>query len=638
MNYRKEIDGLRAVAVMPVILFHAGFTYFSGGYVGVDVFFVISGYLITSILLRELDQGGFSILRFYERRARRILPALVFVMVSCIPFALAWMVPYQIKLLSQGFVAVTLFASNILFWKKTGYFSPDSENNPLLHTWSLAVEEQYYLFFPLYLLFVWRFGRNPVFYTIVIFSIISLLLSEWGWRYAPKANFYLAPFRAWELLAGSICAFLHFQREERASNLMSVIGLALIIFSIFYYDESTPFPSLYALAPVVGTAFIILFAQPGTWVANVLSLKFFVGVGLVSYSAYLWHQPIFAFARIRSQHEPTQWFMLGLSILTFVLAYITWRYVERPFRKRPFPALQSRAALFRVAGAVGAVFLALGVYGHVSGGLKSKFTTLPRYLTIESEFAKISNGWCFYSVDSLPDLDLGPNGLNCSVGSETAQKRGALIGDSFAGQFEPFWDIVGNELGIEIQSITTNWCYPSLTEGFTGIKPSRSFEQCLFNRQYIEQSLQDFDFLIVGAHWAHLLEKSKIDEVIEFIDFATEIGKPVIVMPSPELFDRSSFNNFIYRPSSSNELKNSHSEKTATRANQLLSEKATQSEKVLFLDRDTLFTAFGVPSAMLENGIPYSADGSHISVYGSKSAAKAFIELNSLANLRELIN
>ena len=374
MQYRREIDGLRAVAVIPVILFHAGFTIFSGGYVGVDIFFVISGYLITSIIISELEQGKFSILRFYERRARRILPALFFVLLFCIPFAWMWMLPAQVRDFSQSLVAVSVFASNILFWRESGYFAADSEEKPLLHTWSLAVEEQYYMLFPIFLILVWRFGRSPVFYSIIAISIISLLLSEWGWRNNPEANFYLAPTRVWELLAGSISAFLQFGKTQKSNNAFSVLGLALIVFAIFFYDESTPFPSAYALAPVLGTALIIMYGARETWVARLLSLKGFVGIGLISYSAYLWHQPLFAFARIRSLYAPEQWVMLVLAIASLGLAYFSWRYVEHPFRRRTEPALRSQRAVFGVACVVGAAFIAFGLYGHFNNGLEREAT------------------------------------------------------------------------------------------------------------------------------------------------------------------------------------------------------------------------------------------------------------------------
>ncbi|MBV1868977.1 MAG: acyltransferase [Marinosulfonomonas sp.] len=362
MQYRREIDGLRAVAVIPVILFHAGFTIFSGGYVGVDVFFVISGYLITTIILNELEQGKFSILRFYERRARRILPTLFFVMLCCIPCAWMWMLPSQFEDFSQSLVAVTIFASNILFWRESGYFDAASEEKPLLHTWSLAVEEQYYLFFPILLILLWRFGRNPVLYSIVAISVFSLLLSEWGWRNSSTANFYLIPTRAWELLAGSICAFLQLGKATKSNNALSAFGLALIVFSIFIYDDSTPFPSLYALAPVVGTALIILYGARETWVARLLSLKAFVGIGLISYSAYLWHQPLFAFARIRSLNVPEQWLMLVLAIASLALAYLSWRFVEQPFRNGKTKYSFTRKQIFSLFGTIGIVFIFLGTF------------------------------------------------------------------------------------------------------------------------------------------------------------------------------------------------------------------------------------------------------------------------------------
>lgn len=380
MKYRREIDGLRAVAVLPVILFHAEFSIFGGGYVGVDVFFVISGYLITSILISELEQGKFSIARFYERRARRILPALFFVMLACLPFAYMWMLPTQLEDFAQSIVAVVFFGSNILLWQESGYFAAAAELKPLLHTWSLAVEEQYYLIFPIFLLLVWRFGRNKVFWSVVVIAAISLLLAEWGWRNSPDANFYLAPTRAWELLAGSICAFITVGRAQKSNNVLSAIGLAAIVFSIFAFDENTPFPSVYGLAPVVGTALIILFGRQGTWVAQLLSMRAFVGIGLISYSAYLWHQPLFAFARIRSLTEPSQVLMALLAVATLLLAWVTWRWVEQPFRNRKNPLLATRCSMFLASGAVGAVFVAIGLAGHFGKGFEWRLNEMQGWL------------------------------------------------------------------------------------------------------------------------------------------------------------------------------------------------------------------------------------------------------------------
>ena len=336
MKYRPEIDGLRALAVVPVILFHAGFDIFSGGFIGVDIFFVISGYLITTILLEDIEEGRFSLVNFYERRARRIIPALFFVVIVCIPFAWMWMLPSQMKDFSQSLVAVSLFASNILFWQESEYFTAFEQEKPLLHTWSLAVEEQYYILFPIFLIFAWRFGKNKVFLMILMMAAISFLISEWGWRYKANANFFLAPTRAWELFAGSISAFLVKNRGVRKNNVLAIIGLAAIIFSISAYDKTTPMPSLYALVPVLGVMLLILYANKDTFAAKLLSMKIFVGIGLISYSAYLWHQPIFVFARIKQISQPSPTLMLLFCLLSMLLAYLSWIYVEKPLEKRVF--------------------------------------------------------------------------------------------------------------------------------------------------------------------------------------------------------------------------------------------------------------------------------------------------------------
>lgn len=305
MKYRSEIDGLRALAVLPVIFFHAGFEIFSGGFIGVDIFFVISGYLITWIILDELAEGKFSIARFYERRARRILPALLCVMLVCVPFAWFWMLPSQYMDFSRSLIAVVLFISNISFWRESGYFAAAAEEKPLLHTWSLAVEEQFYVLFPIALMLLWRFGKRSLLSLIIAVAIISFGLCEFASRYYPIANFFLIPMRAWELFIGAICAFIHKESAQKKDNLLSLLGLVCIIGAIFTYDEQMPLPSAYTAIPVIGTALIIVYGTAGSWVARLLSLRMFVVIGLVSYSAYLWHQPLFAFARIRLPQPPS---------------------------------------------------------------------------------------------------------------------------------------------------------------------------------------------------------------------------------------------------------------------------------------------------------------------------------------------
>lgn len=370
--YRPEIDGLRALAVVPVILFHAGVELFSGGYLGVDIFFVISGFLISAILMREMDAGTFSLAKFYERRARRILPALFVVIAATSFFAWMWMIPPQWEDYTEGIVAMGVFATNVLFWKKNGYFDTDSELNPLLHTWTLSVEEQFYIGFPLLLMLCFRFGKKAVFPSILLLAGISLIISEWLSFTNPMANFYLLPSRAWELMAGSICAMIlrvpdhRFLRISKLSQeILAITGLILLISAIFTFTPQTRSPALITLVPIISVMLILLFAQSGTFVAKILCWKPFVGIGLISYSAYLWHQPLLVFYRIK-YFEQNVWIITVLVFATFVLATLSYYLVEQPARFKLMKGRSTKAFL---------TFSAIGLVIFISAGLGLRYSS-----------------------------------------------------------------------------------------------------------------------------------------------------------------------------------------------------------------------------------------------------------------------
>mgnify|MGYP001268473345 CR=1 FL=1 len=372
MKYRAEIDGLRALAVLPVILFHAGFEWFGGGFVGVDVFFVISGYLITTIIISEMAEGKFSIVNFYERRARRILPALFFVMVVCIPFAWFWLVPSDLVEFGHSLIAVSTFSSNFLFWSEAGYFGGPAELKPLLHTWSLAVEEQYYILFPIFIILTWRLGIKWILIILSFIFMLSLGVAQWGAYKIPSANFYLLPTRGWELLIGVFIAFYlkynTYIKSYLVNQLLSLLGFSMIIYSIIVFNASTPFPSLYALIPTIGTGLVILCATPQTTIHKLLSLNFIVGVGLISYSTYLWHQPILAFARHAIEGEVHNLTVIMLCISSLFFGWFSWRFIERPFRQKSY--LQ-RKFIFEFS-LVGILFFSIiGISLHlIDGGSK----------------------------------------------------------------------------------------------------------------------------------------------------------------------------------------------------------------------------------------------------------------------------
>lgn len=369
MDYRREIDGLRALAVLPVILFHAGFETFSGGFVGVDVFFVISGYLITTIILAELEQGKFSIVNFYERRARRILPALFLVKLVCIPFAWFWLPASDMKDFAQSLVATAVFASNFLFSHESGYFGKAAELKPLLHTWSLAVEEQFYLLFPLFLMLLWKLGKRWILVTLGLVFLASLAAAQWGAYAKSAAAFYLLPTRGWELLIGAFAAFYLGQANRRKfgkglSEVAGWLGLALIMYAVFAFSKTTPFPGFYALVPTIGTLLIILFATQQTAIGKFVGHKVFVGIGLVSYSAYLWHQPLFAFGK-HSGFASSQSSLVWLSFIALSLAFLSWKFVEKPFKSE---GKVSRLKVFTFAIFGSFVFIGIGFFGHSKNG------------------------------------------------------------------------------------------------------------------------------------------------------------------------------------------------------------------------------------------------------------------------------
>ena len=427
MKYRAEIDGLRALAVLPVILFHAGFEWFSGGFVGVDVFFVISGYLITTIIISEMAEGKFSIVNFYERRARRILPALFFVMAVCLPFAWLWLTPNYLKDFGQSLVAVSTFSSNILFWLESGYFDPAAELKPLLHTWSLAVEEQYYILFPIFLMLTWRLGIKWVLILLSIVFFISLGVAQWGAYNKPSATFFLLPTRGWELLVGVFAAFYlkhnaHL-KSHTVNQVMSLLGFGMIVYSIIAFDKTTPFPSLYALIPTIGTGLLILCAVPKTIVHRLLSLKYIVGIGLISYSAYLWHQPLLAFARHRSLGELSDILVIILCLGSLLLAYFSWRYVEAPFRNK---TIFSRCKVFSFSVMGILIFSVIGMFSQLDLVLKNSPNILKNipYMSLTKKIESVGDV-CF-DEDFIEQDDF----RYCVIGDKQAERSVIVYGDS----------------------------------------------------------------------------------------------------------------------------------------------------------------------------------------------------------------
>lgn len=500
MKYRREIDGLRALAVFPVIMFHAGFEAFSGGFLGVDIFFVISGYLITTIILSEKQQNTFTLTGFYERRARRILPALYLMMFICLPLAWQYLFPSDFKIFSTSLMKVATFASNFFFRTQVNYFLAPSDLFPLLHTWSLAVEEQFYVLFPIFLLLTWELGKLRTISLLVVIAIFSLVFADLGSLYFPAATFYLLPTRAWEFLIGTFAAYFllnkgNFNSNKFLSESMSALGLAAIVFAIFYYDRDTPYSTLFILIPTLGTAGIIFFCTPKIIIGKLLGNKVLVGIGLISYSAYLWHQPLFAFARHSSINELSTPIRVMISCLTLLLAYLSWRFVEKPFRDRHFI---SRKTIF-ILSALGAfLFVAIGQLGTYFGGFENRFSSKTNALLNAYRWQDFENLEC----NSKTDIN-----LYCLGNRENI--IGALLGDSHSQALALELDKALNSkrLGMEHfigVPIFNAYEFRYKRKGFKNISDAEKIYQHI----HLSKNIQ---YVVLSSRWTIMLEETRFN-------------------------------------------------------------------------------------------------------------------------------
>ncbi len=371
-HYRPEIDGLRAIAVIAVILFHARVPGFEGGFLGVDIFFVISGYLITGIICSDLAAGRFSLRYFYERRIRRILPALNVMMLLCILPAWYLMLPDDLENFGQSLIATAAFANNVLLYYTADYFGLTAEFKPLVHTWSLGVEEQYYLVIPLVLWGAYRIGRRMPALTIALATVLSFAFCLYLSARSPVANFYMPWSRIWALGVGGLVALAEpglrtrIRAQPGIADALSAVGLILALAPLVLIADGTGMPDARTLAPVAGVSLLLLFARSNGVTGRLLSVRPLVGLGLISFSLYLYHQPIFAFVRIASLEEPSPWLLLAFLPLILGLAYLSWRWVERPFRDRNRPVshvlIMVGATTTLAAGAGAAFHLTSGFY------------------------------------------------------------------------------------------------------------------------------------------------------------------------------------------------------------------------------------------------------------------------------------
>jgi peptidoglycan/LPS O-acetylase OafA/YrhL len=540
LKYRPEIDGLRAIAVMPVVLFHFDLMGFRGGYLGVDIFFVISGYLITSIIEKEIHAGSFSILNFYERRIRRILPALIFV--AGVTTVVSWTVfdPNALANFGSSLVATTIFSSNLYFWADAGYFSSPALEKPLLHTWSLSIEEQFYIFFPILLLLIHKVAQRLKPYILVSLWLASFLLCIYGDFHHPDATFYLLPTRAWELLSGSLLAInlLPKIKSIRMSGAIALLGCLFIALGIIHAGGADPSRVYFGVLPVFGSLMVIhANTNSKTLVCKILSNPFFVKVGLISYSLYLWHWPVDVMAKYLIIRPLADTDKILLVFLSFGLAFCSWKFIEKPFRQKGklFPR---RKVLFGATLTTMFLTSATGAWINLQDGMTRRnplggeilaqaqwewhvHGNQPLYCNLEIEPGFSQPGRCGVA-DQLPEI--------------------ALWGDSHAMAWVPGLDKIAKEHGKSVL-IFTHRSYPPIL-GYDQFRSS--IDTNALSREVLSSISQDKSIktVVLAAAWFdyfHLykvprdidgeitfgMAKQGLHEVVGELD---RLGKKIIVM------------------------------------------------------------------------------------------------------------
>ena len=500
IKYRPDIDGLRALAILPVLLFHAGVPGFSGGYVGVDVFFVISGFLMAKILFEDWRNGRIDFLSFYERRVRRLLPALFFLLAGVFLVGVFVLLPHELKRLGADSVSVILFGSNFPFWLRADYFDTAAQQNPLLHTWSLAVEEQFYIVFPLALWFAFKLKRPLA--LMALAALLSLSVAAYGAWNHPSATFYLLPTRAWELLVGAFVA-APILRPPTAllAQAAGVLGGASVLAPMFLYSDATPFPGLAAAPPCLGAAMLIWAGAQRHLVARLLAFTPLVWVGLISYSLYLWHWPIIVFGRLLVIDADTFAFRTAALALSFAAAWASWRFVERPFRRRSVAATRARA--FWSAGASAMVGVVLAAAVVLADGLSFRIPAQAQAI----EAAALADMATFEASSICPSApNLGRDLHACALGRGPA--RIVVLGDSHGLAIAPELDRIMREEGVGGVLMAVKGCAPVF--GLERVDPGWDCAQAAeVMRNYIAR-VRPEGVLIVGSWRGALHEKDTV--------------------------------------------------------------------------------------------------------------------------------
>lgn len=635
-TFRNDINGLRAYAVILVVLFHFQIFGFSAGYLGVDIFFVISGYLMTKIIIEKLYKQQLSFTDFYLARIVRIFPALLFLIVFLTILGWFIFIPEDFKNFAKDARYSLTFLSNDLYYRQAGdYFAADTHDKALLHTWSLSVEWQFYLLFPL-LLFIYAKFDKKLKYIGIFLSLILIASLSFSTLMTAKDTmygFFKLTTRTWELVAGGL-VYYYFNNKQLTAPLQKLsegLGFTFILLSLVLYDQNTPWPSFLALLPVMGTMLILIANRQNSIFTQA---KFIQNIGSASYSIYLWHWPVFFL--LNYFFIKLNFISLSLSLgLSLLLGWLSYKYIEGS-RKSLQKLKKGHIYLLFIS----TLLLLYPIYKHIEeNGLASREKSNTPSNLDKMQMPSVENGWCFYNIKDNHNLKVGSQGFECSIASEQKNAKSALLfGDSFAGHNSPFWDQIGKKLNLNIQAITTNWCYPSLNKEFTGNKQSTAYQQCLLNREYLSKHIDQYDVLIFAGRWSDIVQQNQQNGFSELLKVAEKHHKKVIVMSEPYAFNKNISLLFkramwLHRDLNLQSYMNNPKATEQKRATKIINEIVSKHPNTIFLTQQELFRS----DQMATDTIPYSLDGRHISIIGSLASAEYFEQQAKYETLKQFI-
>ncbi|PSU05919.1 acyltransferase [Photobacterium aquimaris] len=632
MKFRTDINGLRAIAIMAVVFFHFNSSWIPGGFAGVDVFFVISGFLMTGLIFRGLENNNFSIINFYVARANRIIPALSVVCLALLVFGWFYLNLLDYLALSKHVASSMGFVSNIIYWQESGYFDVASHSKWLLHTWSLSVEWQFYMIYPVVLVLLKKcMSLTNIKRLLVVGTMIGFVFSVYATYRWPNPAYFLLPTRAWEMMMGGLAFLYPLQNlKETSKKYLEWVGIALILASYAFISKDNLWPGYLALIPVLGAYLVILANRSGSVITdNVVMQK----VGSWSYSIYLWHWPVVVFGYY---FEMQHWEWIGIPV-SVVLGFCSYKFVE----SIKFPALSSIS--FKSIVTFKPLWMVVSI-GLISSILFFNITNRMKAIPNINKYnmATKTEGYCFGSPGSgLSSADY----LTCQIGKKSNDPKVLLFGDSFAGEYEPTLSVLGKKNNISILAITTNSCFPSFTKNFHFPKSHVGYSQCMMNRKFVENNYKKFKLIFISGRWDEFFKDGYdySNDTIKMINKITRDGVKVVYLPNPTIYKKNIRNDYISSVikgdsltedviNKENDIVDNNYVNKIEKKLRLLSK---TNNNFIYISKSELYKHdFFIRDGKL---IPYSADGGHISILGAEELASEIINEKSKSKITNLL-